>query len=186
MKFNYKQSIYSKFKFLFTFLIISIVIGIIIYLLTDAETKNIIDLSLEDLISNLSHKKQNNILFHLSILSIVSLLSYYVIGILGSILLYGYEGISIGYLIASLLHYKKIKGIYYSLVFITMNKLIYLILLTYLLYISWLYLNNYIKNKYRITNSSTYLLRMIIITLIVFINDIFLYYFGNQLISLFI
>ena len=154
MKFNYKQSIYSKFKFLFTFLVISIVIGIIIYLLTDAETKNII---------------------HLSILSIVSLLSKKKNRIVGSIFLYGYEGISIGYLIASLLHYKKIKGIYYSLVFITINKLIYLILLTYLLYISWLYLNNYIKNKYRITNSSTYLLRMIIITLIVFINDIFLY-----------
>ena len=44
MKFNYKQSIYSKFKFLFTFLIISIVIGIVVYLFTDAEAKTIIDL----------------------------------------------------------------------------------------------------------------------------------------------
>lgn len=186
MKFNYKQSIYSKFKFLFSFLFITIIIGIIIYIFTDVKTKNIIDLSLEDLINNILSKKQNSILLHLSIFSIISLLSYYIIGIIGSVILYGYEGISIGYLIASLIHYKKIKGIYYSLVFITINKLIYILLFTYLLYISWLYLNNFIKNKYKLNNTNTYLLRLIIITFLVLLNDIFLYYFGNNIISLFI
>ena len=107
MKFNNSKFICSKFKFLFFILLFGIIIGMTIYNNLDTTLQDTIDNSLNELIINIKKTKQNNIISHLSILSIITLASCFMIGILLYYMLYIYEGISIGFLISSFIHYKK-------------------------------------------------------------------------------
>lgn len=186
MKFNYIKTIQSRFKFLFFFLLLGVIIGITLYTKTNIETKQIINTSLVNTMKNVSTTTQNNIIYHLSIFSTLTILSCFIIGIPLQFILYTYEGISIGYITSSLIHYKKIKGIINSIIIITCNKLIYILLLTYMLYISTNYLKRFIDNKYNLPNIKRYLIKMTIITILILINDTILYYFGNKILNLLI
>lgn len=186
MKFNYMQIIRSRFKFLYIILFIGLILGIIIYLNCDISIKNSIDLKLVTVIFNLNNNHQNQILIHLLFISLLILSSCYIVGFIPLIIYYIYETASIGFLTASLIHYYKLKGIYYSLIFILINKFVYLLLLSYILYITYKYIRIFIKNIYKITNLNNYLLRSSITMLIIMINDIILYFYGNKLIDIFI
>ena len=167
MKFNYMKIIRSRFKFLLTFLFLGIIIGIVVYLKCSQDIKSNIDLTLATMINNI-------------------ILSSFIVGFIPLTIYYIYEGASIGFLFSALLHYKNIKGIYYFLVFTITNKLIYLILLSYIFYLTYKYIKIFINNHYKIVNLNGYMLRTSITLLIILLNDIFLYYYGNKIIAIFI
>ena len=121
MKFNYMKIIRSRFKFLFILLFIGLILGIILYLNCSQNVKQNIDLTLASSLTNIKDSHQNQILIHLLIISLIIISSCFIIGFIPLIIYYIYEGASIGFLLASFIHYKKIKGIYYALVFILIN-----------------------------------------------------------------
>ena len=186
MKFNYMKIIRSRFKFLLIFLFLGIIIGIVVYLKCTQDIKSNIDLTLATTINNIGDVKQNHILIHLLIISLIIILSSFIVGFIPLTIYYIYEGASIGFLFSALLHYKNIKGIYYFLVFTITNKLIYLILLSYIFYLTYKYIKIFINNHYKIVNLNGYMLRTSITLLIILLNDIFLYYYGNKIIAIFI
>ena len=183
MKFNYMKIIRSRFKFLFILLFIGLILGIILYLNCSQNVKQNIDLTLASSLTNIKDSHQNQILIHLLIISLIIISSCFIIGFIPLIIYYIYEGASIGFLLASFIHYKKIKGFYYALVFILINKFFNLIFLSYLLY---KYIKIFIKNNYKITNLNNYLLRCFITLIVILLNDIFLYYYGNTIINILI
>ena len=152
MKFNYMKIIRSRFKFLFILLFIGLILGIILYLNCSQNVKQNIDLTLASSLTNIKDSHQNQILIHLLIISLIIISSCFIIGFIPLTIYYIYEGASIGFLLASFIHYKKIKGIYYALVFILTNKFLNLIFLSYLLYITYKYIKIFIKNNYKNTN----------------------------------
>ena len=109
MKFNYMKIIRSRFKFLLTFLFLVIIIGIVVYLKCTQDIKSNIDLTLATTINNIGDVKQNHILIHLLIISIIIILSSFIVGFIPLTIYYIYEGASIGFLFSALLHYKNIK-----------------------------------------------------------------------------
>ena len=178
----YKTEITLKYTQLF----LGIIIGIVVYLKCTQDIKSNIDLTLATTINNIGDVKQNHILIHLLIISLIIILSSLIVGFIPLTIYYIYEGASIGFLLASFIHYKKIKGIYYALVFILTNKFLNLIFLSYLLYITYKYIKIFIKNNYKITNLNNYLLRCFITLIVILLNDIFLYYYGNTIINILI
>ena len=158
---------------------------IIIALLLKNVKQNI-DLTLASSLTNIKDSHQNQILIHLLIISLIIISSCFIIGFIPLTIYYIYEGASIGFLLASFIHYKKIKGIYYALVFILTNKFLNIIFLSYLLYITYKYIKIFIKNNYKITNLNNYLLRCFITLIVILLNDIFLYYYGNTIINILI
>lgn len=186
MKFNYMKIIRSRFKFLYIIFFISLLLGIIIYLNCDTSIKNNIDLKLANIISNLNNIHQNQIIIHLFFISLIIILSCYIVGFIPLVIYYIYEATSIGFLLSSLLHYYKLKGLYYFIIIFIVNKFIYIILLSYIFYLTYKYIRIYIKNNYKITSLNNYLLRSSITMLLIMINDIILYFYGNKLIDIFI
>ena len=92
MKFNYMKIIRSRFKFLLTFLTLGIIIGIVIYLKCTPDIKSTIDLTLATTINNIGDVKQNHILIHLLIISLIIILSSFIIGFFPLTVYYIYEG----------------------------------------------------------------------------------------------
>ena len=80
MKFNYMKIIRSRFKFLLTFLFLGIIIGIVVYLKCTQDIKSNIDLTLATMINNIGDVKQNHILIHLLIISLIIILSSFIVG----------------------------------------------------------------------------------------------------------
>ncbi len=186
MKFNYKKIIRSRFKFLLITLLFGIIIGLILYNNLSIDYKTSINLTLEDTITNLNNDHQNQILKHLSILSILILSSTFIFGFILELIYLIYEGITIGFLLNAFINYKKIKGIYYFLIYFITTKLIYLLILNYIIYLTYKYIKMFIYNNYKLTNTNGYLIRCLLSTIIILINDIIIYYIGNNLIDIFI
>lgn len=183
MKFNKTWTIRSKFKFLLLYFFFFFCLGIILYSIESIDNKNLINISLNELIMNIKDYKQNTILVHIAFFSLFTLLCYYYIGFILFGIYYAYEGISIGFFFASLINYKKIVGLYYSVVFFIINKFIYLLITIYILYILLNIFEGIIRNKFKIKSITNYLNRFITCIIIIFLNDIFLYNFGNIFIA---
>lgn len=186
MKFNYKKIIRSRFKFLLITLLFGIILGLILYNNLSIDYKTSINLTLEDTLSTLNNTHLNQIIKHLSILSILILSSTFIFGFILELIYLIYEGITLGFLLNAFINYKKIKGIYYFIVYFITTKLIYIIILSYIIYLTYKYVRMFIYNNYKLTNINGYLIRCIISTIIIFINDIIIYYIGNNLIDIFI
>ena len=179
-------------KYLFTFLsvllLISFIVGIIIYNHLDNNIKL-------DLINNVSNIKEylinnriNNIFKHFLIVILIVLLSFSCLGyFLGFFYLF-YEGTSISFTFALLWQIKGLKGVIFVLLYDIMFKLVYLALI-FILFIKLFYIfrsimryflfktNIYIKN---------YLISIIIIILLIVINDILIYFLSNFLLKILI
>lgn len=176
---NYRNII----KFLIGLLIVSIVFGSIYYLLQSSDIKSIIVNSLEN-IGDYSPKF--NIVFHLTILSLILILTISIIGIPLIIFYLFYEGFSLGFLFTGIINYLGLKGLLNGFIFIFFNKFIYIACLIYLLYLS---INYFFQIKHRLSKDiimSKYLKRFIIVFIIIVINDIIIYFLTPKILSLFI
>lgn len=178
-------------KFLLSLLIIGILVGIYAYLKQPDLIKTSVINELSMLNEILKNTQQNNFFYHILLLSLIIFLSILVIGLPFILFYLFYEGISIGFLIASFFHYQKLSGLLYSLIFTIVNKLIIYVALIYILINTINYSKKIVlsikRKDYKIYEYLfTHLIRMIFVCLIILIYDIFIYFFGNKILSYFI
>lgn len=187
MKFKWIKSNRSIIKFLLMLLIISTLIGIYFYLSKEKIIKESINTELIKMIDNLNITKQNNIINHLLILIILSVLSLTIIGLPIIIIYFIYEGISIGFLLSSFINYSPIKGFLFGSIFIIISKTIYILILIYLLTNTLKYTKSFAKRLKTSKNDiiTNQLTKAVFCITIILINDIILYFLGNKIILLF-
>ena len=178
--------------FLGVLFLISIVIGIILFLKSSNESKKYISDYLINLKENLFNNRVNNIFKHLVIIIFIVLLSFTIMGYFSGIIYLFYEGISFGFTIASLVANYALKGfifgIIYNIIFKLVFIIIYIIILLKLFDLVKLIVNYFIfKRSYLIKNKlKRVLLSILFLIVIIFINDIIIYFLTNFLLKLII
>ena len=123
------QRILSKNRnylvFVLAIIAIGILAGIIYFHFLDKDTLN----NLLTTLNNYNVIKYNGILKYLTIMSLLLISSFFVIGIPFSLFYLFYESLSFGFLINAFYMAFKIKGILYILIYLIVNKLLVFILL---------------------------------------------------------
>lgn len=187
MKFKWLKSNRSIIKFLLMLFITSILVGIYLYLSKEKLIRESINTELIKMINNLDITRQNNILNHLLIMIVLSVLSLTIIGLPIILIYLLYEGVSIGFLLSSFINYSPIKGMLFGTIFIIISKIIYITILIYLLTNTLKYTKNFLK-RLKTTKNELIINQVIKIsfcTTITLINDIILYFIGNKIITIF-
>lgn len=146
------------------------------------------NISIDNYINSLS---EHNILFFNDLLIVLVFLfaTISLIGIIFNIFILGIEGVSIGYIIALFYNHYSVNGIIYSSILIVVNKLFLLIILIYLFVTCYIYVKKSIKNIMGLNNDYVKHLLMpllkkyMVISIILIIYDIFLYFVGNMLLN---
>ena len=113
--------------FVLIVLIIGFSFGLIYFLMQNSDIKNTIIKSLNNSFSY----EYNAILKDLIIMSIILVLSFFFIGIPLGIFYLFYESLSLGFMLMSFLFTYSFKGIFIFLMYFTINKLLFLILLIF-------------------------------------------------------
>ncbi len=172
--------------FLSIIFIIGIASGIIYLNILNGDAKNIIMTSINNFLLNTQSIKINYLLIHLLIISFLIITSLLVIGLPISLFYLFYNGFLLGFIISCITTIKGFKGFLYSLIYIFITKGVYLFFLFLLvLFLTKLSLTILKKNnlkKERIFNLSK---KSLICLIIVFVNDLILYFWGNQIINIF-
>jgi len=179
------------FKFALTFIIISLLTGIVLYLNLNKETKDLIMNSLLTLNDNLKDVRQNNVIYHLFIMSSFVLLSLTLFLYPLTLFYIFYEILSFGFVLAYYGCVFNIGGIIYELIYFLINKALFLLVLIYISIISYKLIKKILKsliNKENISVSelySNFFKKILICSAFILITDIFVYFFGNKILSLF-
>lgn len=187
MKFKWLKSNRSIIKFLLMLFITSILVGIYLYLSKEKLIRESINTELIKMINNLDITRQNNILNHLLIMIVLSVLSLTIIGLPIILIYFLYEGVSIGFLLSSFINYSPIKGMLFGTIFIIISKIIYITILIYLLTNTLKYTKNFLKRLKMSKNELiiNQVIKISFCTTITLINDIILYFIGNKIITIF-
>ena len=187
MKFKWLKSNRSVIKFLLMFFITRILVGIYLYLSKEKLIRESINTELIKMINNLDITRQNNILNHLLIMIVLSVLSLTIIGLPIILIYFLYEGVSIGFLLSSFINYSPIKGMLFGTIFIIISKIIYITILIYLLTNTLKYTKNFLKRLKMAKNELiiNQVIKISFCTTITLINDIILYFIGNKIITIF-
>lgn len=187
MKFKWLKSNRSIIKFLLMLFITSILVGIYLYLSKEKLIRESINTELIKMINNLDITRQNNILNHLLIMIVLSVLSLTIMGLPIILIYFLYEGVSIGFLLSSFINYSPIKGMLFGTIFIIISKIIYITILIYLLTNTLKYTKNFLKRLKMSKNELiiNQVIKISFCTTITLINDIILYFIGNKIITIF-
>lgn len=187
MKFKWLKSNRSIIKFLVMLFITSILVGIYLYLSKEKLIKESINTELIKMINNLDITRQNNILNHLLIMIVISVLSLTIIGLPVILIYFLYEGVSIGFLVSSFINYSPIKGMLFGTIFIIISKIIYITILIYLLTNTLKYTKSFLKRLKTAKNELiiNQVIKILFCITITLINDIILYFIGNKIITIF-
>ena len=187
MKFKWLKSNRSIIKFLVMLFITSILVGIYLYLSKEKLIRESINTELIKMINNLDITRQNNILNHLLIMIVLSVLSLTIIGLPIILIYFLYEGVSIGFLLSSFINYSPIKGMLFGTIFIIISKIIYITILIYLLTNTLKYTKNFLKRLKMAKNELiiNQVIKILFCITITLINDIILYFIGNKIITIF-
>lgn len=187
MKFKWLKSNRSIIKFLLMLFITSILVGIYLYLSKEKLIRESINTELIKMINNLDITRQNNILNHLLIMIVLSVLSLTIIGLPIILIYFLYEGVSIGFLLSSFINYSPIKGMLFGTIFIIISKIIYITILIYLLTNTLKYIKSFLKRLKTTKNELiiNQIIKISFCTTITLINDIILYFIGNKIITIF-
>jgi len=187
MKFKWLKSNRSIIKFLVMLFITSILVGIYLYLSKEKLIKESINTELIKMINNLDITRQNNILNHLLIMIVISVLSLTIIGLPVILIYFLYEGVSIGFLLSSFINYSPIKGMLFGTIFIIISKIIYITILIYLLTNTLKYTKSFLKRLKTTKNELiiNQVIKILFCITITLINDIILYFIGNKIITIF-
>lgn len=191
MKLKWTSSNKTLLKFLISLLFIGIITGIIVYIKQPSIIKTSIINELDLLDITLKEARQNNFIYHLIIFSIIILLSLSVVGLPIMIFYLFYEGISAGFLIASFFHYKKVPGLFYAGIFTLINKLIFYLIIIYLIIGTIRYSKKMIisfKTKNNLIQEHVFLMfiKNIFGLIIMLLYDVFLFYLGNKILAYFL
>ncbi|MCX4248305.1 MAG: hypothetical protein OSJ65_00915 [Bacilli bacterium] len=135
----------------------------------------------------------NNLFLHHSLLIVIILISTLaLINMVSETVIFSIEGLTSGFLIGVLFKSYKLNGLFMGILVTIVNKLIFLILISYLFMISINYIKKIIKNLLGIKNDYIRVLikpllkRFALILVISLINDTIIYFFGNMLLKNFV
>ena len=184
-------SLNKKFYlFLSIIFIIGLILGVIFLIYLDEASKDILFLNINEWLQGISNSNINNIVLHIIMLSSMFLLSIFLIGIPFVLFFAFYNGFSVGFTVTSLISIFGIKGLLYGIIYVIITKGIYLfflsIIIVSLLRVSLIILKS-IFNKENIDKEKLALLlkKNLICIAIILINDIILYFWGTNLITIF-
>ena len=178
-------------KFVLTLIILGLLSGVILYLNLSSETKTSIINSIIEINNGLSSTKQNNIVFHLLIISIFVLCSLTLILYPLTFFYIFYEILSFGFVLASYTSSNSIGGLLYSIIHFVINKALFLLILIYMCIVSFKLIKRIIysiSNKDNISVKDlyqNYFLKILICAISMLIFDIIIYFLGNKILSLF-
>lgn len=184
-------SLNKKFYlFLSIIFVIGLILGVIFLIYLDEASKDILFLNINEWLQGISNSNINNIVLHIIMLSSMFLLSIFLIGIPFVLFFVFYNGFSVGFTVTSLTSIFSIKGLLYGIIYVIITKGIYLfflsIIIVSLLRVSLIILKS-IFNKENIDKEKLALLlkKNLICIAIILINDIILYFWGTNLITIF-
>ena len=184
-------SLNKKFYlFLSIIFVIGLILGVIFLIYLDEASKDILFLNINEWLQGISNSNINNIVLHIIMLSSMFLLSIFLIGIPFVLFFAFYNGFSVGFTVTSLTSIFGIKGLLYGIIYVIITKGIYLfflsIIIVSLLRVSLIILKS-IFNKENIDKEKLALLlkKNLICIAIILINDIILYFWGTNLITIF-
>ncbi|MCH5166446.1 MAG: hypothetical protein J1F35_01005 [Erysipelotrichales bacterium] len=129
--------------------------------------------------------KNNLYLMHTLGIILIFIGTLSLINVLTESIIFSIEGISIGFILAIFFKNYRIKGIFYALAIILVNKLIYILLISYLFIVGFKYGSKIIKNIIGINNDyvkhlhKPLIQKFALILIISIINDTIIYFFGN-------
>lgn len=170
--------------------IIGLILGLVFLLSMNEANKEIIFLNINEWTQNIENGHINNIITHVVVLSSLFILSLIIIGLPLNLFLNLYNGFSIGFIIITLTNLFKIKGFFYSIIYIIITKAIY-IFFSFILTAS--------NSKYCLVNIKTFLKtfkfnkeqltilcqKNLLCIGIIICYDIFLYFAGSKILTIF-
>lgn len=170
--------------------IIGLILGLVFLLSMNEANKEIIFLNINEWTQNIENGHINNIITHVVVLSSLFILSLIIIGLPLNLFLNLYNGFSIGFIIITLTNLFKIKGFFYSIIYIIITKAIY-IFFSFILTAS--------NSKYCLVNIKTFLKtfkfnkeqltilcqKNLLCIGIIICYDIFLYFVGSKILTIF-
>ncbi len=184
-------SLNKKFYlFLSIIFVIGLILGVIFLIYLDEASKDILFLNINEWLQGISDFNINNIVLHIIILSSMFLLSIFLMGIPFVLFFAFYNGFSVGFTVTSLTSIFGIKGLLYGIIYVLITKGIYLfflsIIIVSLLRVSIIILKNIFKKENIDKEKLVLLLKKILICIAtILINDIILYFWGTNLITIF-
>ena len=157
---------------------LGIILGIIYYHFLNPDIQN----SLINTITNFQNFQYNGILKYLTIMSLLLISSFFIIGLPLSLFYLFYESLSLGFILNIFYLTFKIKGLLYALIYLLINKLLVLLLLIIFvkkcLHISRLIIGHFIYRKdnvikekiiYNFKSSLYIILYVLIINIVLYI-----------------
>ncbi len=178
--------------FIVTLIVLGILFGIIYFMVQNDLNKTLIVEKMMGLENTIKTTHQNMLLPHLITIIALVFLSYSIIGVPLILFYLFYECTSLGFLIASFYSAFKIKGILFGLLFILISKVIYILCLIYISYIALKITKKLLRVLIFKENDSLYLhlknlfLKLGITVCVIVLYDLFLYFFANKILSLFL
>lgn len=133
----------------------------------------------------------SNILYHIIFLSVILFFSFSIIGSILGIFLFFYEFLSIGFLISLFFSYFGVGGVIYSLIFVILFKLVYIVYLSQIIINSFYLCKNVLG--YFLLKKDNDLKKCIIVSfstvvkysIILLLYDLFLMLCGNAILGIF-
>ncbi len=179
----------SKKKYILFFLLCLFLFGASIGLFLGIRNIDFLKESVVYYVSNISSQSYNYMLIHFFLLVLCFATSFIGIGVPLLCTVLFYEGLTSGFLIGIFLMTYQIGGFLFSLIFLIITKMAYILILT-LFFLKTLEIARKMIGKYIYkTDPSIAITRLmkgcIYLILIAFINDIFVFFFGNKILPLF-
>ena len=155
IKISYKK--YSKiYNIILLSISISITLGLILSFCLDKELVNNIYNYFLNHVNNYKINTFNNIIYPIIIYSSIFILSLTLIGSFIPFLMIIIENISIGLLLGIILRIKAIKGLLFGIIYFTLTKLLYIIVLIYLTINIYKFIRTFLLNIKKKENISIY------------------------------
>ena len=178
--------------FLVVLFLIGIILGFVIFYKQNDIMKSSIGLELDNFVNLVKNTKQNQILYHLIIVSGLFLLNFTVVGWLFNLFYFFYEGCSIGFSLAMFLFKFKVGGLFFGIAFNLLVKFIFVAVLFYITMVGVNVIKKMVGSVVLAKNEISYMflkrhaLILGIVLGIVLIYDMFWYFLGNKILGLFV
>ena len=178
--------------FILSLIISGITFGIIYYNMQNNSNQSLIVTKVQEISNKISSTHQNVLLKHMLTIIILIFLSYSIIGIPVILFYLFYECSSIGFLIAAFYSTYKFKGAIFLTIFTIISKIPFLLFIIYISYISLKITKKMINVLIFKENDSLYqilrnfMLKLIVIIIAAIIYDLFLFFFANKFLKLFL
>ena len=172
-------------KIFFFFFIVGSSLGLIYYNILD---KNLLTSSINNIPDILSTKHLNFIFSHLMIIFCIFASIFLGIGIIITLFYFLFIGLTTNLIILAFWSLWHFKGLIYSCFYLIITKLLFF---CFLIYFFKIVINlskelfNLFKNNsfFNSENLKLYLKRFIVITILIIINDVFIFFFGTKILE---